>query len=187
MHRVTDGRITSLELRKLASSADPELIVSELVVREFWHALPDGDWQIHQSMEHQLTPEQIAATAAGNAKRGWKKRQRERGLPATDADYAEYLSRRDERRYDQRDERRDERRERPRDAGRVGSGRDGLKPTAKPALKREQENEQRLSSRNGSVVGELPRPTLVPDPDPQRPEPELYDRCQLCSEKLYSR
>ena len=88
MHRVTDGRITSLELRKLASSADPELIVSELVVREFWHALPDGDWQIHQSMEHQLTPEQIAATAAGNAKRGWKKRQRERGLPATDADYA---------------------------------------------------------------------------------------------------
>lgn len=116
MHRITDGRISRQDLRKLASSVDPELIASELVARDFWHGL-NGEWQIHHQMEHQLTPEQIAATAAGNAKRGWQKRQRERGLPAADTDYKNYLSR--------RDERRDERRERPRDAGLVWTGLNG--------------------------------------------------------------
>ena len=193
MHRVTDGRITSLELRKLASDPDPELIVSELVVRGFWHALPDGDWQIHQSMEHQLTPEQIEATRAADARRKWCERQRRRNLPGTAEDYAAYLSRRDARR-DARiaswgESRRDSRLDGTRDPGRVGSGRDGVNPTAKPALNRQQENRLALesgpSSRNGSVVGELPRPTLVPGP-PQR-EPEMYDRCQLCEDELFAR
>ena len=81
MRRVTGGRLTPRDVRRLSTSETTAASVAELLAVNYWQALGDG-YLIRHHMEHQPDPELIYKRKEATAERVQKWRRKQAGLPA---------------------------------------------------------------------------------------------------------
>jgi hypothetical protein len=88
MRRVSGGRLTTRDVRRLSTSEHTTAAVDELLAVGFWVAVGDG-YLIRHHMEHQPEPDLIHKRRDATAERVRKYRRRQAGLPSTsDGDQA---------------------------------------------------------------------------------------------------
>ena len=88
MRRISGGRLTERDVRRLSTSEHTAAAVDELLAVGFWVPVGDG-YLIRHHMEHQPEPDLIIKRRDATAERVRKYRRRQAGLPSTsDGDQA---------------------------------------------------------------------------------------------------
>jgi hypothetical protein len=89
MRRVSGGRLTGRDVRRLSSADRTATAVAELLAVGFWVAVGEDGYVIRHHMQHQPEPDLIRKRRDATAERVRRYRRRQAGLPSTaDGDQA---------------------------------------------------------------------------------------------------